>query len=41
MCKNLLKDGYEVTAFDSFAKAVMDNVVSCGAKRGANNADIA
>ena len=41
MCKNLLKAGYEVTAFDPFAKAALDDVVSCGAVRGTSNADVA
>ena len=41
MCKNLLKAGYEVTAFDPFAKEALDDVVSCGAKRGESNADVA
>ncbi len=41
MCKNLLKAGYEVTAFDPFAKAALDDVVSCGAVRGESNADVA
>lgn len=41
MCKNLLKAGYEVTAFDPFAKEALDDVVSCGAKRGTSNADVA
>ena len=41
MCKNLLKAGYEVTAFDPFAAAALDDVVSCGAARGESNADVA
>lgn len=41
MCKNLLKAGYEVIAFDPFAKEALDDVVSCGAKRGESNADVA
>lgn len=41
MCKNLLKAGYEVTAFDPFAPEALDDVVSCGAVRGASNADVA
>lgn len=41
MCKNLLKAGYEVTAYDLFAKAALDDVVSCGAARGTSNADVA
>ncbi|MCQ2397803.1 MAG: 2-hydroxy-3-oxopropionate reductase [Sphaerochaetaceae bacterium] len=41
MCKNILKAGYEVTAFDPFAKEALDDVVSCGAKRGTSNADVA
>lgn len=41
MCKNLLKAGYSVTAFDPYAKEALDDVVSCGAKRGASNADVA
>lgn len=41
MCKNLLKAGYEVTAFDPFAKEALDDVVGCGAARGESNADVA
>ena len=41
MCKNLLKAGYAVTAFDPFAKEALDDVVSCGAARGTSNADVA
>lgn len=41
MCKNLLKAGYEVTAFDPFAKEALEDVVSCGAKKGESNADVA
>ena len=41
MCKNLLKAGYEVTAFDPFAKEALEDVVSCGAQRGESNADVA
>ena len=41
MCKNLLKAGYEVIAFDPFAKEALDDVVSCGAIRGESNADVA
>ena len=41
MCKNLLKAGYAVTAFDPFAKEALDDVVSCGAARGESNADVA
>ena len=41
MCKNLIKAGYEVTAFDPFAKAALDDVVACGAVRGTSNADVA
>ena len=41
MCKNLLKAGYEVTAFDPFAKAALDEVVEAGAVRGESNADVA
>ncbi len=41
MCKNLLKAGYEVTAFDPFAKVALDEAVACGAKRGESNADVA
>lgn len=41
MCKNLLKAGYEVTAFDPFAKAALDEAVACGANRGESNADVA
>lgn len=41
MCKNLLKAGYEVTAYDPFAKDALDDVVSCGAAKGESNADVA
>ena len=41
MCKNLLKAGLTVTAFDPFAKEALDDVVACGAIRGASNADVA
>ena len=41
MCKNLLKAGYAVTAFDPFAKEALDDVVFCGAARGESNADVA
>ncbi|MCD8362441.1 MAG: 2-hydroxy-3-oxopropionate reductase [Lachnospiraceae bacterium] len=41
MCKNLLKAGYEVTAYDLYAAAALDDVVSCGAVRGTSNADVA
>jgi len=40
MCKNLLKAGYEVVAYDIVGAAV-DEVVACGATRGADNADVA
>ena len=41
MCKNLLKAGYQVTAFDPFAKEALEDVVACGALRGKSNADVA
>lgn len=41
MCKNLLNAGYEVIAFDPFAKEALEDVVACGAKRGESNADVA
>lgn len=41
MCKNLLKAGYEVTAYDPYAKAALDDAVACGAVRGESNADVA
>jgi 2-hydroxy-3-oxopropionate reductase len=41
MCKNLLKAGYEVTAYDPYAAEALDDVVSCGANRGESNADVA
>jgi len=41
MCKNLLKAGYEVTAYDPYAAEALDDVVSCGAVRGESNADVA
>ena len=41
MCKNILKAGYPVTAFDPYAPAALDDVVACGAVRGESNADVA
>ena len=41
MCKNLLKAGYEVAAYDPFAAEALDDVVSCGAVRCESNADVA
>ena len=41
MCKNLLKAGYEVTAYDPYAAEALNDVVSCGAVRGESNADVA
>ncbi len=41
MCRNVLKAGYEVVAYDPAAQASLDEVVSCGAGRGASNADVA
>ena len=41
MCKNLLKAGLSVTAYDPFAAAALDDVVACGAIRGKSNADVA
>ncbi|MDO4260731.1 MAG: 2-hydroxy-3-oxopropionate reductase [Eubacteriales bacterium] len=41
MCKNLLKAGYEITAYDPFAAEALEDVVSCGARRGESNADVA
>ena len=41
MCKNLLKAGYSVTAYDPFAAEALDDVVACGAIRGTSNADVA
>lgn len=41
MCKNLLKAGYEVTAYDPFAAEALDDVVAAGAARGVSNADVA
>lgn len=41
MCKNLLKAGYTVAAYDPFAAEALDDVVACGAIRGASNADVA
>ena len=41
MCKNLLKAGYAVTAYDPFAAEALDDVVACGAVRGTSNADVA
>ena len=39
MCLNLLKAGYEVTAYDPFAAKALDEVVAAGAVRGTSNAD--
>ena len=41
MCLNLLKAGYEVTAYDPFAAKALDEVVAAGAVRGTSNADVA
>ena len=41
MCKNLLKAGLTVAAYDPFAQEALDNVVACGAIRGTSNADVA
>jgi len=41
MCKNLLKAGLTVAAYDPFAKEALDDVVACGAIRGTSNADVA
>ena len=41
MCKNLLKAGYTVAAYDPFAADALDDVVACGAIRGKSNADVA
>lgn len=41
MCKNLLKAGYHVTAFDPYAKEALEEVVADGAVRGSSNADVA
>ena len=41
MCKNLLKAGLTVAAYDPFAKEALDDVVACGAIRGSSNADVA
>lgn len=41
MSKNLIKAGYELTVFDPFAKAAMEDVVACGAAAGKSNADVA
>lgn len=41
MSKNLIKAGYELTVFDPFAKAAMEDVVACGATAGKSNADVA
>lgn len=41
MSKNLIKAGYELTVFDPFAKAAMEEVVACGAAAGKSNADVA
>lgn len=41
MAKNILKAGYELVAYDPFAKANLDEVVAAGAERGESNADVA
>ena len=41
MCKNLLKAGLTVAAYDPFAQEALDDVVACGAIRGTSNADVA
>ena len=41
MCKNLLKAGYEVTAYTPHSTDALDDVVRCGAVRGRSNADVA
>ena len=41
MCKNLLKAGYDVIAYDPFANEALDDVVKSGASRGESNADVA
>ena len=41
MCKNLLKAGYEVTAYIPNSVDALDDVVCCGAVRGTGNADVA
>jgi 2-hydroxy-3-oxopropionate reductase len=41
MCKNLLKAGLTVAAYDPIAKEALDDVVACGAIRGTSNADVA
>lgn len=41
MCKNLLKAGFTVAAYDPFAHEALDDVVACGAIRGTSNADVA
>jgi len=41
MCKNLLKAGYEVTAYTPHSTDALDDVVRCGAVRGLSNADVA
>ena len=41
MCKNLLKAGLTVAAYDPFAEEALDDVVACGAIRGSSNADVA
>lgn len=41
MSKDLLKAGYELMVFDPYTKAAMEDVVSCGAKAVASNAEVA
>lgn len=41
MCKNLIKAGYHVTAYDPFAVESLDEVADFGAIRGRSNAHVA
>ncbi len=41
MCKNLLKAGYEVTAFNRSFNANFESCVAAGARKGLSNADVA
>ena len=41
MCKNLLKAGYEVTAYTPSNMKAMEEVVACGAKQASSSAEVA
>ena len=41
MAKNLIKAGYQLTVFDKFAKAAVEELVGLGAKAAASNKEVA